>query len=61
MGAVVLPAMPGFYHHPRSVADLVQHVVGKILDRLGVEHALGERWKGDLRAPADPGTEPGAR
>jgi 4-hydroxy-3-polyprenylbenzoate decarboxylase len=57
MGAIVLPAMPGFYHHPRSVDDLVAHVTGKILDRLGVEHALGARWSG-LGAPdEDPGCE----
>jgi 4-hydroxy-3-polyprenylbenzoate decarboxylase len=62
MGAVVLPAMPGFYHRPESLADLVDHVVGKILDRLGVEHALGARWEG-IRPPAeDAGTEgPGGR
>lgn len=54
MGAIVLPAMPGFYHHPREVDDLVDHVVGKILDRLGVEHA-GVRWKGDLEPPAERG------
>ena len=62
LGAHVLPASPGFYHHPRSVDDLVAHVVGKILDALGVEHSVSARWKGT--APAeDPGTEPsgGAR
>jgi 4-hydroxy-3-polyprenylbenzoate decarboxylase len=37
--------MPGFYHRPRSVADLVDFVVGKILDRLRVEHALVRRWQ----------------
>lgn len=54
MGAIVLPAMPGFYHHPREVDDLVDHVVGKILDRLDVEHA-GVRWQGDLEPPAERG------
>jgi 4-hydroxy-3-polyprenylbenzoate decarboxylase len=57
LGAVVLPAMPGFYHHPRTLEDLVDHVVGKVLDRLGVEHALGARWKG-LAEEQDPGCEP---
>ncbi|MBI5362787.1 MAG: UbiX family flavin prenyltransferase [Planctomycetes bacterium] len=52
LGATVLPAMPGFYHHPASVDDLVRHVVGKILDRLGVEHAVSARWKG-LARPAE--------
>jgi 4-hydroxy-3-polyprenylbenzoate decarboxylase len=57
MGAVILPAMPGFYHRPESIDDLVDHVVGKILDRLGVEHAVGARWKGELPPPEDPGVE----
>lgn len=43
-GAVVLPAMPGFYHRPSSVDDLVAHVAGKVLDVLGVEHATFGRW-----------------
>jgi 4-hydroxy-3-polyprenylbenzoate decarboxylase len=43
-GAVVLPAMPAFYHRPRSVDDQVGFVVGKILDVLGIEHALFDRW-----------------
>lgn len=43
-GAVVLPAMPGFYTKPRSVSDLVDFVVGRICDQLGVEHSLFERW-----------------
>jgi len=43
-GAVVLPAMPGFYHNPRSIRDLVDFVVGRILDQLDIEHALFRRW-----------------
>lgn len=43
-GAVILPAMPGFYHGPEKIDDLVDFVVGKVLDQLGVEHALFERW-----------------
>lgn len=46
-GAVVLPAAPGFYHRPRSVADLVDFVVGRVCDQLGVEHRLSERWGGE--------------
>lgn len=58
LGAIVLPAMPGFYHAPKTKADLVNHVVGKILDRLGVENAVGARWMG-LNVPAeDEGIEP---
>jgi 4-hydroxy-3-polyprenylbenzoate decarboxylase len=53
MGAVVLPAAPGFYHQPGSIADLVEHVVGKILDRLGLRHSLGARWQGIEEPPVD--------
>ncbi|HEX5436096.1 MAG TPA: flavin prenyltransferase UbiX [Gemmatimonadaceae bacterium] len=45
-GAVVLPAAPGFYHGARSVAEMVDFVVARILDHLGVEHALVTRWSG---------------
>ncbi|MGC1122388.1 MAG: UbiX family flavin prenyltransferase [Candidatus Methanofastidiosia archaeon] len=43
-GGVILPAMPAFYHQPQSVKDMVDFVVGKILDQLGVEHQLFQRW-----------------
>ncbi len=58
LGAIVLPAMPGFYHRPKTVEDLVDHVVGKILDRLGVEHAVGRRWQGVPEPGEEPGSEP---
>ncbi|MCH8818625.1 MAG: UbiX family flavin prenyltransferase, partial [Chloroflexi bacterium] len=45
-GAVVLPAMPGFYHRPRSVQDLVDMIAGRVLDQLGVESHLLRRWQG---------------
>jgi flavin prenyltransferase len=43
-GAVVLPASPGWYHDVRSVRDLVDFVVARICDQLGIEHALTRRW-----------------
>jgi flavin prenyltransferase len=45
-GAIVLPAMPAFYNRPRTVGALVDQVVGKALDLLGVEHQLSKRWEG---------------
>jgi 4-hydroxy-3-polyprenylbenzoate decarboxylase len=45
-GAVVLPPAPGFYHGPQKLEDIVDHIVGKILDQFGVEHALYRRWEG---------------
>ncbi len=46
LGVVILPASPGFYHKPKSLDDLVNHVVGKVLDVLGVESNLFRRWAG---------------
>ena len=43
-GAVVLPAMPAFYTRPRNVADMVDFVVARVCDQLGVEHGLVRRW-----------------
>jgi len=43
-GAIVLPANPGFYHHPRSVDDIVDFVVARVLDQLDVSHQLMARW-----------------
>jgi len=43
-GAVILPPNPGFYHRPQSIQELVDFVVARILDRLGVDHQLLRRW-----------------
>ena len=43
-GAVVLPAMPGFYHNPVTIHDLIDFVVGRICDQLGIRHELMQRW-----------------
>ncbi len=43
-GAVILPASPGFYHKPAGISDLVDFVVARILDHLGVENTLAPRW-----------------
>ena len=52
-GAVILPPNPGFYHHPQSVGDLVDFVVARILDRIGVPHTLMARWGEAPAAPED--------
>ncbi len=43
-GAVILPANPGFYHRPQSVADLVDFVVARVLDQIGIDNDLVARW-----------------
>ena len=43
-GAVILPPVPGFYHHPRRIEDLIDFIVARILDQLRVHHSLMSRW-----------------
>ncbi len=45
-GAVIMPATPGFYHRPKTIADLVDAFVGRLLDRMGVANTLAKRWEG---------------
>ena len=49
-GAIICPASPGFYMMPSSVNDLVEFVVGKLLDLLDVPHELNTRWADQLAA-----------
>jgi 4-hydroxy-3-polyprenylbenzoate decarboxylase len=44
LGVRIVPPMPAFYHQPQTMADLVDFVVGKLLDQLGLEHDLFKRW-----------------
>jgi polyprenyl P-hydroxybenzoate/phenylacrylic acid decarboxylase-like protein len=44
-GATVLPPVPGFYHKPKSIEDLLLHTCGKVLDQFAIEHQLFKRWK----------------
>ena len=44
LGVRILPASPGFYHHPQRVDDLVDFIVARILDQLGLPNQLGPRW-----------------
>jgi 4-hydroxy-3-polyprenylbenzoate decarboxylase len=45
-GAIVLPPVPAFYHGPKTVGDIVDQTVGKVLDQFGLEHGLFKRWQG---------------
>jgi 4-hydroxy-3-polyprenylbenzoate decarboxylase len=52
-GATVLPASPGFYHRPEHVEELVDFVVARVLDHLGVAHELVRRWRAGASGGAD--------
>jgi 4-hydroxy-3-polyprenylbenzoate decarboxylase len=45
MGAIILPPVPAFYHQPKTVDDLIDQTVGKILDQFQIEHSLFRRWR----------------
>jgi 4-hydroxy-3-polyprenylbenzoate decarboxylase len=45
LGVTIMPASPGFYHNPKSVEDMVNHVVGKVMDSLGLESNQFKRWE----------------
>jgi len=53
MGVVILPPMPAFYNHPRTIDDLVDHTVARMLDSLGLEVPGAIRWAGDMGARED--------
>jgi 4-hydroxy-3-polyprenylbenzoate decarboxylase len=54
-GAVILPASPGFYHRPKQIADLVEHLVGRILDQLDLAPSWAPRWKSPETTPTTTG------
>lgn len=46
MGGIIYPPLPGFYHKPQSIEEMVDHTVGRVIDLFGIEHALTPRWHG---------------
>ena len=46
MGAIILPPIPAFYHKPKSIDDIVNHTIGKILDQFGIDNQLFKHWQG---------------
>jgi 4-hydroxy-3-polyprenylbenzoate decarboxylase len=49
LGVRILPAMPGFYHYPKTIDDLVEHFIHRLLDHLGVSHEQLTRWGGSKK------------
>ncbi len=46
MGAVIMPPVPAFYHRPRTLAEVIDHTIGKVLDLFDIDHNLTQRWEG---------------
>jgi 4-hydroxy-3-polyprenylbenzoate decarboxylase len=46
MGGIIFPPLPGFYHRPKTIAEMVDHTVGRVLDLFAIPHALTPRWDG---------------
>jgi flavin prenyltransferase len=53
MGALVMPPLPAFYNHPRTIDDIVDFTVARLLDQFGVEVAGAERWVGEMGVGTD--------
>jgi 4-hydroxy-3-polyprenylbenzoate decarboxylase len=53
MGAIIMPPAPAFYHKPQTIQDIVDHIVGKMLDIFGIEHTLFQRWPGMAKQDED--------
>ena len=51
MGGIIFPPLPGFYHRPQSIEEMVDHTIGRVLDLFAIEHAMTPRWNG-LKTPA---------
>ena len=50
MGVTILPPLPAFYNHPKSIDDIVNHLVGRVLDQFGIECGFEKRWDGSMNA-----------
>ena len=54
MGGIIFPPLPGFYHRPQSIQDMVDHTIGRVLDLFDLAHQLTPRWQGLKDTPSLP-------
>jgi 4-hydroxy-3-polyprenylbenzoate decarboxylase len=60
MGVVIFPPVPAFYNHPRSIDEMVDHIVMRVLDQFDVHVDLAQRWEGEMKSvgvPVQAGTK----
>jgi len=60
-GAIVLPSLPAFYHRPRTIDELIDQTIGKVLDQYGIEHHLFQRWGRRIARHQPPAPTPDRR
>ena len=53
LGALICPPMPAFYNAPRTIADLIDHSIGRLLDLFGIDNDLARRWEGPMGTPEE--------
>src|SRR5262245_62271880 len=61
LGVRIIPAMPGFYHNPKTIDELVEHFIHRLLDHLGVSHEQLTRWEGSKKTGRQGDRETGRR
>jgi polyprenyl P-hydroxybenzoate/phenylacrylic acid decarboxylase-like protein len=54
VGAIIHPPLPAFYHRPKTLDDIINHTVGRVLDQFGIDHNLFKRWEGTARSKRKP-------
>jgi 4-hydroxy-3-polyprenylbenzoate decarboxylase len=52
MGVTIIPPMPAFYNHPKSINDIVDHIVARVLDQFSISAPFAKRWDGRMRSSA---------
>jgi 4-hydroxy-3-polyprenylbenzoate decarboxylase len=50
MGVTIIPPMPAFYNHPKSINDIVDHIVARVLDQFGISAPFAKRWDGHMES-----------
>jgi 4-hydroxy-3-polyprenylbenzoate decarboxylase len=57
-GVTIIPPMPAFYNHPKTIDDIVDHIVVRVLDQFGIAAPLAKRWDGKMKIKSGTKAEP---